>query len=187
MTNINVSGSLHSLTFKIILFFKINLFCFIYFIFGCVGSSLLHRGFSLVEESRGYSSLQCAGYSLWWPLLLWSMGSRYAGFSSCGMLAQQLWLAGSRAQAQQSWHTGSVALQHVEIPSHCVTREALRSFLINLMHHLLLIIYVFIYIYIHTYMYTEREREQLVSKVENIDFINSCHNSEYYVTFSISK
>ena len=36
-------------------------------------------------------------------------------------------------------------------------------------------------------MYTEREREQLVSKVENIDFINSCHNSEYYVTFSISK
>ena len=24
---------------------------------------------------RGYSSLRCAGFSLWWPLLLWSTGS----------------------------------------------------------------------------------------------------------------
>ena len=28
---------------------------FIYFIFGCIGSSLLHVGFSLVVASRGYS------------------------------------------------------------------------------------------------------------------------------------
>ena len=27
-------------------------------------------------------------------------GSRHVGFSSCGMQAQELWLAGSRAQAQ---------------------------------------------------------------------------------------
>ena len=78
---------------------------FIYFIFGCVGSS--------VAASGGYSSLRCAGFSLRWLLLLWSMGSRYAGFSSCGTWAQQLWLVGSRAQAQQLWRTGLVAPQHV--------------------------------------------------------------------------
>ena len=55
---------------------------------------------SLVVASGGYSSLRCAGFSLRWLLLLWSMGSRRAGFSSCGTRAQQLWLAGSRAQAQ---------------------------------------------------------------------------------------
>ena len=37
---------------------------FIYFIFGCVGSSLLCMGFSLVVVSGGYSSLWCAAFSL---------------------------------------------------------------------------------------------------------------------------
>ena len=37
------------------------------------------RGLSLVVASRGYSSLQCADFSLWWLLLLWSSGSRHAG------------------------------------------------------------------------------------------------------------
>ena len=46
------------------------------------------RGLSLVAASGGYSSLQCAGFSLWWLLLLGSMGSRRTGFSSCGMQAQ---------------------------------------------------------------------------------------------------
>ena len=41
-------------------------------------------GLSLVAASRGYSSLWCTGFSLRWLLLLWSMGSRHAGFSSCG-------------------------------------------------------------------------------------------------------
>ena len=45
-----------------------------WYIFSCAGSSLLCRP-SLVAESRGYSSLQCMGFSLWW-LLLWSTGSR---------------------------------------------------------------------------------------------------------------
>ena len=48
---------------------------FIYFfnllIFGCVGSPLLHSGFSL-----------------WWLLLLRSTGSRCTGFRSCGTWAQ---------------------------------------------------------------------------------------------------
>ena len=64
-------------------------FKFIYlFIFGCVGSSLLSVGFSLVPESRGYSSLQCSGFSLRWLLLLWSTGSRHVGFSSYSTWAQ---------------------------------------------------------------------------------------------------
>ena len=46
------------------------------------------HGLSLVAESGGYSSLQCAGFSLQWLLLLWSTGSRCAGFSSCGTQAQ---------------------------------------------------------------------------------------------------
>ena len=50
-----------------------------FFFIGCVGSSLL-RG--------GYSSLRCTGFSLWWFLLLHSMGSRHRGFSSCGSQAQ---------------------------------------------------------------------------------------------------
>ena len=36
-------------------------------------------GLSLVAVSRGYSSLQCTGFSLWWLLLLQSMGSKYTG------------------------------------------------------------------------------------------------------------
>ena len=62
-------------------------FFLIYFIFGCVGSSLLCVGFSLVVESGGYSSLQCAGFSLQWLLLLQSTGSRLTDFSSCGARA----------------------------------------------------------------------------------------------------
>ena len=89
------------------------------------------RRLSLVVASRGYSSLQCAGFSLRWLLLLWSTGSRSTGFSSCGMRAQQL------------WHTGLVALQHVgpswtraqthvsyigrRILHHCATREARKA------------------------------------------------------------
>ena len=46
------------------------------------------HGLSLVVASRGYSSLQGAGFSLRWLLLLLSAGFRCVGFSSCGMRAQ---------------------------------------------------------------------------------------------------
>ena len=46
------------------------------------------RGLSLVAESRGYSLLWCTGFSLWWLLLLQTIGSRRMGFSSCGTWAQ---------------------------------------------------------------------------------------------------
>ena len=100
---------------------------FFFFFFGCVGSSLLREGFSLVAASGGYSSVWRTGFSLRWVLLLRSTGSRYSGFSSCG------------AQAQQLWHKGLVTPQHVgssrardqtHVPcvgkwilNHCTTRE----------------------------------------------------------------
>ena len=55
------------------------------FIFGCTGSSLLHAVFSSCSK-RG-SSLQCAGFSLRWLLLLWSTSVRHTGFSSYGRWA----------------------------------------------------------------------------------------------------
>ena len=117
--------------------YLVNLF---YFWLICV--FVAAHGLSLVAASRGYSSLQCTGFSLRQLLLLWSTGSRRTGFSSCGTWAQQLWLAGSRAQAQQLWCTGLVAPWHVgssrtrartrvpcigrRILNHCTTREAQR-------------------------------------------------------------
>ena len=67
--------------------FKNNLFIlFIYFWLRWV--FIAPRRLSLVVGSRGYSSLQSTGFSWQWLLLLRSMGSRRAGFSSCGMQAQ---------------------------------------------------------------------------------------------------
>ena len=66
------------------------IYLFYLFIFGCIGSLLL-RWLSLVAASGGCSSLWCTSFSLWWLLLLQShriVGSRRAGFSSCGTQAQ---------------------------------------------------------------------------------------------------
>ena len=122
--------------------FEIYLFIYL-FIFGCIGSSLLHVGFLQLRRAGatlpcGAWASHCGGVSL-----LCSTASRRTGFSSCGMQAQQLWLVGSRAQAQQLWCTGLVAPQHVEssqtrarthvpcigrrILNHCTTREALEQ------------------------------------------------------------
>ena len=51
------------------------------------------KDFSLVVVSRGYSSLKCAGCSLWWLPLLQSLGSRaqasvvVSGLQSTGLIA----------------------------------------------------------------------------------------------------
>ena len=58
-------------------FFFFNNFLFL-FIFGCAGSSLLHR-LSLVAVSEGYSSLWYSVFLLQWLLLLQSTGSRHVG------------------------------------------------------------------------------------------------------------
>ena len=66
-------------------FFK-YIYLFIYFWLHWV--FIAARGLSLVVASGGYSLLWCAGFSLWWLLLLQSTGSRRAGFGSCGTWAQ---------------------------------------------------------------------------------------------------
>ena len=62
-------------------------FDFILF-FGLCWVFIAAGGLPLAAASGGYSSLRCAGFSLQWLLLLWSTGSRCAGFSSCGTWAQ---------------------------------------------------------------------------------------------------
>ena len=84
-------------SFSFFLYF-VNLIVFIYLWLHWV--LVAACGLSLVATSRGYSSLQWAGFSLRWLLLLLSMDSRLAGFRSCGTRAQHLWLAGPRVQAQ---------------------------------------------------------------------------------------
>ena len=68
-------------------------FFFLIYLFNLFFNFWLHwifvavRGLPLVAASGGYSSLQCAGFSLRWLLSSRSMGSRYSGFSSCGTRA----------------------------------------------------------------------------------------------------
>ena len=72
------------------------------------------HGLSLAVVSGDCSSLWCMGFSLRWLLLLWSTGSRCAGFSSCGSRALELRLSscGSRALERRLSSCGSRALEH---------------------------------------------------------------------------
>ena len=84
--------------FKLFIFFLIYLFIlFIYFWLRWVFIAACEL--SLVAVSVGYSLLRCAGFSLWWLLLLRITGSRLAGFSSCGSWALECRLnsCGTRA------------------------------------------------------------------------------------------
>ena len=107
-------------------FLKISI---LFKIFGCVGSSLLCAGFLQLRQVGatfhcGARASYCGGFSC---------------YRALGMWAQQLWLAGSRAQDQQLWRTGLVVPRHVgsswtrdqtHVPcigrwvlNHCATRE----------------------------------------------------------------
>ena len=83
-------------------FFLINLF--ILFL-AALGLRYCAQAFSLVAASKGYSSLQCTGFSLRWLLLLQSTGSRPTG--------SVVMAHGSRAQAQKLWRMGLVAPRNV--------------------------------------------------------------------------
>ena len=83
------------------LFVLFLIYLFIYlFIFGLSWVFIAVRGPFLVAASRGYSTLRCAGFSLRWLLLLRSMGSRHAGFSSCGSRALERRLSSCGTWAQ---------------------------------------------------------------------------------------
>ena len=90
-------------------FFLINLFIYLWLRWVFVA---VHR-LSLVAASRGYSPLQCTGFSLRgllllrstgpplrWLLLLRSTGSRHAGLSNCGLRALERRLSSCGTQAQ---------------------------------------------------------------------------------------
>ena len=64
------------------LYLFIYLFMTVFWVFVVV-----HR-LSLFVATGGYSLLRCAGFSLRWLLLLRSMGSGHARFSSCSTHAQ---------------------------------------------------------------------------------------------------
>ena len=110
-TEFNLNKYIYML--KWLYFFSFSFFYFYLFYFWLCWVFITACSLSLLAASRGYSSLRCTGFSLRWLLLWWSTGSRHVGFGSCGACAQQLWLAGSRAQAQQLWHMGLVAPRHV--------------------------------------------------------------------------
>ena len=135
-----------------------NKFIYLLFIFGCVGSSLLHVGFLQLRRAGatlccGARASHCSGFSSYRAQALGARASVVVarGLSSCGSRAQQLWLAGFRAQAQQLWHTGLVAPWHVgssrtrartRVPctgrwilNHCATREVPERFKIKLWSH----------------------------------------------------
>ena len=117
---------------KVSLFFKkINLFIYfwLHWVFVAV------RRLSLVAASGGYSSLRCAGFSLWQLLLLRSTSSRHAGCSSCGTRDQQLWRTGLVAPR----HVGSSRIRdQTRVPcigrrilNHCAIREVQNQSLLS--------------------------------------------------------
>ena len=102
---------IHMYKFQFIIFFLKNRFYLFLVVLGlrCCAwafSSCVKRGLLLVAV-RGLLIVVAS--------LVVEHGLQVRGFSSCGTWAQQLWLLGSRAQAQQLWHTGLVAPWHVGI------------------------------------------------------------------------
>ena len=71
---------------------------FIYLFLAALGLCCCTWAF-LVVASGGYSLLRWSGFSLQWLLLLWSMGSRRMGFSSCGSRALERRLRSCGSQA----------------------------------------------------------------------------------------
>ena len=83
--SMNQKPALKKKTLKRQVFFFFFFFIFIYFWLFWVCCWV--QAFSSCV-SRDHSWLQCAAFSLWWPLLQWSTGLRCIGFSSCGSWAQ---------------------------------------------------------------------------------------------------
>ena len=112
--------------------FFFYIFYFIYLSLAALGLCCCARAFSSCGE-RGLLFLEVHG-------LLIAVASLIVEHRLQARGPQQLWLAGSRAQAQQLWHTGLVAPRHVgssrtracthvpcigrQILSQCTTREA---------------------------------------------------------------
>ena len=66
--------------------FLSNFYVFIYFLLCWVFVAV--QAFLQLHQARAILQLWCASVSLWWLLLLWSLGSRHMGVSSCSTQAQ---------------------------------------------------------------------------------------------------
>ena len=92
---------------------------------------------SLVAASGGYSSSQCMGLSLSWPLLLWSTGSRRAGSTvvahgpSCPMACAIFPDQGSNP-CPLHWQADSQPLHHQGSHSFILLNASIQFF----QHHL---------------------------------------------------
>ena len=58
------------------------------------------KAFSLGVASGAIPQSWCTGFSLWWLLPSWGMGSRALRLQCCSTWSQQLQFLGSRAQSQ---------------------------------------------------------------------------------------
>ena len=83
-------------------------------LFGCAASSLPCAGFLCRGKSQLPFAVLC-GFTLWWPLLLQSVGSRLVGFSRCSTWSQCLCCAGSGVVVH--WLRCSVACGILPRPS----------------------------------------------------------------------
>ena len=79
-TSHKLEKKISTIAFSLFIFNK-----FIYFL-AALGLRCCARAFSSCGE-RGLLFMWCTSFSLQWLLLLWSTGSRRAGFSSCGSRA----------------------------------------------------------------------------------------------------
>ena len=117
----------------------IFLFIYLFIFLDVLGLRCCVRAFLQLQRAGatlpcGAQASHCGGFSC---CRAWALGARASVVVAHGL--QQLWLTGSRAQAQQLWRMGLVALQHVgsswtrartrvpcigrRILNHCATRE----------------------------------------------------------------
>ena len=107
----------HTHTYIYLIIFLINLFYFLFLY--VLGLHCCMRAFSSCSES-GLLFVAVHRLLIAVASLVAELGSRCAGFSSCGTRAQQLWNVGSVVVAhglsvcglQQLWHAGSVVVAH---------------------------------------------------------------------------
>ena len=82
-----------------ILHFEKKFFKHLFILFlGCVESSLLHWNLLQLQQAGAALQLWCEGFSLQWPLSLWSMDSRQ------GMQPQQLWHKACEIFLDEGWN-----------------------------------------------------------------------------------
>ena len=90
---------------------------FIYFYFWLYWVFVAARRLSLVVAGGGFSVSCCVGFSLWWPLLLRSTGSRARRLSRCNAWALERMLSGCGPWTQLLHDMWSLPASGIELMS----------------------------------------------------------------------